>query len=184
MTSTGFYVREADRDRLAQPQVDPTTGKRPAMFDATQKPKLLSGGGGMVSTASDYLLFCQMLLHGGGPAKARLLSPSVINLMTSNALKPGIEYAPLSRSGLAISDRRRQWDKASDWFRNSYRAGRESTARVGRVILLDRHLRHDVLCRSKTAAGYHHDDPGPPPGNALYRRVIRYLTYQALSAVD
>ena len=49
------------------------------MFDATQKPTLLSGGGGMVSTASDYLLFCQMLLQGGDPAKARLLSPSVIN---------------------------------------------------------------------------------------------------------
>ena len=79
MTSTGFYVREADRARLAQPQVDPATGKRPVMFDATQKPTLLSGGGGMVSTASDYLLFCQMLLQGGDPAKARLLSPSVIN---------------------------------------------------------------------------------------------------------
>jgi len=94
MTSTGFYVREADRDRLAQPQEDPATGKRPAMFDATQKPKLLSGGGGMVSTASDYLRFCQMLLQSGEPAKARLLSQPVIGLMTSNALKPGIEYVP------------------------------------------------------------------------------------------
>jgi CubicO group peptidase (beta-lactamase class C family) len=94
MTSTGFYVREDDRDRLAQPQVDPATGKRPIMFDATQKPKLFSGGGGAVSTASDYLLFCQMLLHDGELGKTRLLSPPTIHLMTSNALKPGIEYAP------------------------------------------------------------------------------------------
>lgn len=48
MSSTGFYVRETDRDRLAQPQIDPATGKRPPMFDATQKPKLFSGGGGGV----------------------------------------------------------------------------------------------------------------------------------------
>jgi CubicO group peptidase (beta-lactamase class C family) len=64
------------------------------MFDATQKPQLFSGGGGGVSTASDYLLFCQMLLNGGELGKTRLLSPSTIHLMTSNALKPGIEYAP------------------------------------------------------------------------------------------
>jgi CubicO group peptidase (beta-lactamase class C family) len=94
MTSTGFYVQEADRDRLAQPQVDPTSGKRPFMFDATQKPKLFSGGGGAVSTASDYLRFCEMLLHGGELGQTRLLSPSTVHLMTSNALKPGIEYAP------------------------------------------------------------------------------------------
>jgi len=30
MTSTGFYVREADRDRVAQPQTDPVIGKRPS----------------------------------------------------------------------------------------------------------------------------------------------------------
>jgi CubicO group peptidase (beta-lactamase class C family) len=56
-------------------------------------PELFSGGGGAVSTAPDYLLFCQMLLHDGELGKTRLLSPSTIHLMTSNALKPGIEYA-------------------------------------------------------------------------------------------
>jgi CubicO group peptidase (beta-lactamase class C family) len=162
MTSTGFYVREADRDRLAQPQVDPATGKRPAMFDATQKPKLLSGGGGMVSTASDYLGFCQMLLQGGDPAKARLLSPSVINLMTSNALKPGIECASCHTAVWRYRTDAGNGTRLRTRFCNSYGAGRESTARVGRVILLDRNLRHDVLCRSKTAAGYYHDDPGAP----------------------
>jgi CubicO group peptidase (beta-lactamase class C family) len=101
MSSTGFYVREADRDRLAQPQIDPATGKRPPLFDATQKPKLFSGGGGGVSTASDYLRFCEMLLHGGKLGATRLLSQSTINLMTSNALEPGITYsaATLQRFG-------------------------------------------------------------------------------------
>src|SRR5215472_1802234 len=101
MSSTGFFVGEADRDRLAQPQIDPATGKRPPLFDATQRPKLISGGGGLVSTASDYLLFCEMLLHGGQLGNTRLLSQSTIDLMTANALKPGIGYsaATLQRFG-------------------------------------------------------------------------------------
>src|SRR5260370_36015682 len=61
MSSTGFYVREADRDRLAQPQVDPGPGKGPPIFDATQKPKLFSGRGAGASYASDYLRFCEEL---------------------------------------------------------------------------------------------------------------------------
>ena len=93
MASTGFYVTEADRDRVAQPQADPATGQRPAMFDATQKPKRFSGGGGGVSTASDYLRLCEMLLNAGKFEDTRLLSPSTVSLMTSNALRPGIGYA-------------------------------------------------------------------------------------------
>src|SRR5215468_526285 len=96
MSATGFWVREADRGRLAEPQILAATGKRPpSMFDATQKPKLLSGGGGLVSTASDYLRFAEMLRHGGALGGTRLLSPATVALMTSNALKHGIEYGPL-----------------------------------------------------------------------------------------
>jgi CubicO group peptidase (beta-lactamase class C family) len=62
MSATGFWVHEADRGRLAEPQVVAATGKRPpAMFDATQKPKFMSGGGGMVSTVADYWRFAEML---------------------------------------------------------------------------------------------------------------------------
>src|SRR5260370_21807708 len=57
MASTGFYLREADRDRLAQPQVDPATGKQPPLFHPSQKPEVFSGGGGVAATASDSLLF-------------------------------------------------------------------------------------------------------------------------------
>jgi len=90
MTSTGFYVREPDRDRIAQPQ--PEAGADP-LFDPMQKPKRLSGGGGGVSTAGDYLRFCTMLLNAGRMGNARLLAPSTVGLMTANALKPGIGYS-------------------------------------------------------------------------------------------
>ena len=45
-----------------------------------------SGGGGLCSTASDYLRFCQMLLNGGELDGARLLSRKTVELMTTNQI--------------------------------------------------------------------------------------------------
>src|SRR5215472_4941379 len=56
MRSTDFYVHEADLPRLAEPQPG-ADGKLPALPDVSKKPKWLSGGGGLVGTASDYLRF-------------------------------------------------------------------------------------------------------------------------------
>jgi len=94
MGSTGFYVREADAGRLAEPQVDPATKERPPMFDATKKPNWLSGGGG---TAGDYLLFANMVLNRGALGDIRLLAPATVKLMTANALPPGVDYADRKR---------------------------------------------------------------------------------------
>jgi CubicO group peptidase (beta-lactamase class C family) len=95
MDSTGFYVKETTRNRIAQPDKDPVTGQRPPLFDPATKPKRFSGGGGMVSTAADYLRLCEMLLHGGTLGNTRMLAPSTVSLMTANALKPGIGYAAI-----------------------------------------------------------------------------------------
>jgi CubicO group peptidase (beta-lactamase class C family) len=43
-----------------------------------------SGGGGLMSTAEDYLQFTQMLLNGGELRGRRLLSPRTVDLMASN----------------------------------------------------------------------------------------------------
>jgi CubicO group peptidase (beta-lactamase class C family) len=43
-----------------------------------------SGGGGLSSTAADYVRFCQMLLNGGELDGVRLLSPKTVDLMTMN----------------------------------------------------------------------------------------------------
>jgi CubicO group peptidase (beta-lactamase class C family) len=61
--------------------------------DVTKKPKLFSGGGGLVSTVGDYLRFCEMMLHWGEYGGTRLLSPHTVSLMTSDALPPGIGYS-------------------------------------------------------------------------------------------
>jgi CubicO group peptidase (beta-lactamase class C family) len=102
MESTGFYVREPDLGRLAEPQVDAAGGGRPPMIDVTAKPRWLSGGGGMVSTAADYLRFAQMMLHDGAWGGTRLLAPSTTALMTADALPPGLEYS--SRATTAMAD--------------------------------------------------------------------------------
>jgi CubicO group peptidase (beta-lactamase class C family) len=83
-----------DEARVAQPQVDPATGKRPPMRDTSIRPNWISGGSGLLSTAADYLRFAQMLLNGGELAGARLLSPKTVTLMTSDHLTPETRRSP------------------------------------------------------------------------------------------
>jgi CubicO group peptidase (beta-lactamase class C family) len=94
MHDTAFYLNSAQAARLAEPQIDPATGKRPGASSAEdltkEKQKWFSGGGGLLSTASDYARFCQMLVNRGELSGVRLLSPKTIALMTSDQLPPGI----------------------------------------------------------------------------------------------
>jgi CubicO group peptidase (beta-lactamase class C family) len=70
-----FYLRDKDRKMVKHPAEDYT---KPPVFS--------SGGGGLVSTASDYMRFCQMLLNGGVLDGQRLLSPLSVKLMRTNML--------------------------------------------------------------------------------------------------
>jgi CubicO group peptidase (beta-lactamase class C family) len=92
MRDTGFYLTPAQMSRMAEAQVVPATGKRPPFEEAAsltkEKVKWFSGGGGLLSTASDYARFCQMLVNGGELDGVRLLSPKTIAVMTSDQLPP------------------------------------------------------------------------------------------------
>jgi CubicO group peptidase (beta-lactamase class C family) len=183
MSSTGFYAREADLGRVAQPQNDTTTGKRPPIFDPAQKPKMFSGGGGMVSTASDYLRFCQMLLHAGSYGNTRLLSPSTVNLMTSNALRPGIGYAVAAQTrfadigptpamgqgfGLGFAVRTDVGDNPLPGSVGSY----YWTGAYGTTFYVDPKQQMVVIMMIQV----------PGLANAFYRRAVRYLAYGALTS--
>ena len=99
MKDTGFMVPKAKAGRVAEPQVDPATGKRPPMpRDLTLQPRFLSGGGGMVSTAPDYLRFAHMLLNGGELDGVRLLARKTVALMTSDHLPPGVQFSASTRA--------------------------------------------------------------------------------------
>jgi PDZ domain/Beta-lactamase len=63
------------------------------LWDVTKPPRLFSGGGGLVSTAADYLRFCQMLLNRGELDGVRILTPETVQLMTTNSLPPDIRFA-------------------------------------------------------------------------------------------
>jgi CubicO group peptidase (beta-lactamase class C family) len=50
-------------------------------------PKAFNGGGGLFSTAPDYVLFMQMILnHGRGPNKQQILQPKTVAMMTTNQI--------------------------------------------------------------------------------------------------
>ena len=99
MKDTGFMVAKSEAHRVAEALVDPKTGERPPMArDLTIKPNFLSGGGGMVSTAPDYLRFAQMLANGGELDGVRLLARKTVALMASDHLPPGIAFSPSSRA--------------------------------------------------------------------------------------
>jgi CubicO group peptidase (beta-lactamase class C family) len=89
MIDTGFYVPAAKLSRL----VDPPPSGRPPLWDVTTPPKLFSGGGGLVSTAHDYLRFCQMLLNGGELDGVRILSANSVQRMTTSSLPPEMGFA-------------------------------------------------------------------------------------------
>ena len=62
-----------------------------------QRTFFFSGGGGLVSTASDYIRFSQMLLNGGELEDVRILGRKTVELMTLNHLPP--ELHPFNQQG-------------------------------------------------------------------------------------
>jgi CubicO group peptidase (beta-lactamase class C family) len=103
MVDTGFFVPAAQASRLASCYVLAPDGRMKLQDDSQgsrflQPPAFISGGGGLVSTAADYLRFCRMLLNGGVLDGTRLLSPKTIELMTLNHLPGGKELPDLSVS--------------------------------------------------------------------------------------
>jgi CubicO group peptidase (beta-lactamase class C family) len=96
MTATDFYVHPENLSRLAEAQKPPPGSDARMPPDVTHKPNFLSGGGGLVASAADYLHFAEMLLNRGEYGKTRLLAPHTVGLMTADALPPGIKYADLA----------------------------------------------------------------------------------------
>jgi CubicO group peptidase (beta-lactamase class C family) len=97
MTDTGFAASGERAARLARPQADPATGVRPPMREFARGPVWESGGGGLASTAGDYLRFCRMLLAGGEFEGARILSPASVALMSADHLPPSVAYGATTR---------------------------------------------------------------------------------------
>jgi len=101
MKDTYFYPPDGKLERLATaytyyaekglsrfPDTPITEGPftYSADYPARGPKKLFSGGAGLVSTAADYMRFCQMMLDGGKVGNTRLLSRKSVELMTQDQL--------------------------------------------------------------------------------------------------
>ena len=136
MIDTGFYVPAEKIDRLAGMYGPKPTGglqtiDAPAggtghisKTSFIKKPRFLSAGGGLVSTASDFARFCLMLSDKGTLSGKRLMKAESVELMTRNHLpenlipldkKPEDRYGGLG-FGLGVSVRVQQ----TDWVRASH----------------------------------------------------------------
>lgn len=122
MNDTAFTVPAGKKDRFAKLYTitkegklapSPTCATRQECYDAfpnavpdflTQQ-GMLSGGGGLTSTAYDYLRFCQMLLDNGQYNGKRLLSRKTVQLMSSDHLGsiPGLGPGTGFGLGVAVS---------------------------------------------------------------------------------
>ena len=90
MNDTAFVVPADKRDRFAVHYARPDGALQmidsPVDGQYTQPPRWLSGGGGLTSTASDYIRFAQMLLQDGELGGVRILEAETVQAMRSNRL--------------------------------------------------------------------------------------------------
>jgi CubicO group peptidase (beta-lactamase class C family) len=95
MHDTGFWVEGEAQARLATVyQVAPAGGLAPFEIEEavpfTARPALIEGAVGLVSTAPDFVRFCQMLLNNGELDGVRLLSARTVAQITVNSLPPAV----------------------------------------------------------------------------------------------
>jgi CubicO group peptidase (beta-lactamase class C family) len=108
MVDTAFYVPEEKAHRFCACYAVGSLGsnvvsdRAPVLQDDPRTspylklPSFISGGGGLLSTAADYLRFARMLLQGGELDGVRLLGPKTLALMTANHLPGGADISSLS----------------------------------------------------------------------------------------
>ena len=142
-------------------------------------PKLVSGGGGLVSTALDYHRFCTMLLNGGELDGARIVGRKTIELMT---------HEPSAR-------RRRPGEMSQSLFSEAANAGTGfglgfavtidvapiDDAGIGRRILLGRDVLDRLLRRSGRADHMVFMTQMSPSSTYPIRRELKTMIYSALT---
>lgn len=178
MQDTAFWVPGDKMGRLAQPlAVDAASGQANKLIDVAAEPKNDSGGAGGVSTAADYLRFAQMLLNGGELDGARVLSRTTIALMTSDHLGTRVA-APVTPGELLLGT-------------PGYTFGLGFAVRQGGGIAAVPGSAGEFMWAGY-AGTYFWVDPkeqlvgiymsqAPSPARAYYRKLVKQLTYAAIT---
>jgi len=99
MDDTGFHVQPNDLERFTAAYAPSPNGLRVGESNVdgqhTRPAQWYSGGGGLTSTASDYLRFAQMLLNDGELDGVRLLRSETVQAMRTNQLPPELVPIPI-----------------------------------------------------------------------------------------
>lgn len=104
MDDTFFEVPAEKVDRLTDCYAFHPVKQARVIYDRgaesswSKRPNLLSGGGGLVSTALDYHRFCQMCANGGTLDGARVIGRKTLELMRMNHLPGKQDLAAMSKS--------------------------------------------------------------------------------------
>jgi CubicO group peptidase (beta-lactamase class C family) len=110
MVDSGFMVPQSQVHRFAA-NYRYVDGDKYELLDDPEEsvylkqPTFLSGAGGMVSTAADYLRFVKMLANGGELDGTRIIGPRTLHLMAQNHLLDGRDLASMNSGGPSESAR-------------------------------------------------------------------------------
>jgi methyl acetate hydrolase len=85
MTDTSFRINDSQRKRLVSMHARDTEGALSQIpFEIEQDPEFHAGGGGLYSTAGDYIRFTQMILNNGRGNGHQVLNPETVAMMGQN----------------------------------------------------------------------------------------------------
>ena len=105
MNDTAFYCPPEKLDRFCSCYQPGDGGRGLKLQDDAGKstyaapPKLEAGGGGLVSSAHDYMRFCRMMLNGGTLDGVQILSPKTVQLFSLNHLPEGRDLVSMAPPG-------------------------------------------------------------------------------------
>src|SRR5258707_13125833 len=104
MNDPGFSLTQKQRARQASLHVREANGKLlPQPLEKPIVAKAFSGGGGIYSTAPDYLTLLQALLNGGSFRETRILRPETVASMSANQIGD-LEAGILKTTNPALSN--------------------------------------------------------------------------------
>jgi CubicO group peptidase (beta-lactamase class C family) len=157
MNDTAFWVPSDKTERFTSCYQPEGKGRALKLQDDAREsiyaepPKLESGGGGLVSTAHDYLRFCLMMLNGGTLDGVQIRSPKTVGTLQPElpARGPGDSRHGGVRDVQRIRLRR---GRLFPRLRGQRRRGQNPPARFARPIFLGRRCRDGLLDRSQGTA--------------------------------
>ncbi len=173
MNDTGFSLSEKQRAREASLHVRETSGRLvPQPLEKQVPQSSFSGGGGIYSSAPDYLTLLQALLNGGSLRGAEILRPGTVALMAENQIG-NLEAGHMKTTNPALSN-------DVDFF-----PGKRLRWGLGHMINLDP-VTDGRKAGSLTWAGlfntYYWIDPSMRVAGVIMMQILPFADGHALSA--